>query len=212
VTNCYSLADVNGVDYVGGLIGSVYYATGTVTNSYAAGVVTATGTIEGGLIAHNADTSYTNVTSSYWDTVVSTVATSAGGTGKNTAEMQTQATFVGWDFVNTWHLSAGQYPEIVGLAEGTAPPPVVPVTPASGATTSVTTLADATAASADAAAGNTVTALTTVTGTDGSPEGQDGGGVSGEDEDNIEDRAESGEGTQQTGDGARGGTGTTYCN
>ncbi|MGV8079157.1 MAG: filamentous hemagglutinin N-terminal domain-containing protein [Syntrophales bacterium] len=211
VANCYSLADVIGVNHVGGLIGSVYYVTATVTNSYSASDVTGTGANVGGLIGHNADTSYTNVTSSYWDTTVS-LATSAGGTGKTTAEMQTQATFVGWDFVNTWELSAGLYPKIVGLAEGTAPPPVVPVTPAGGATTSVTTLADATAASADAAAGNTVTALTTVTGTDGSTEGQDGGGVSGEDEDNIEDRAESGEGTQQTGDGARGGTGTTYCN
>lgn len=202
VTNCYSLANVTGTIYVGGLIGSVYYATGTVTNSYAAGVISATGT-SGGLIAHNADASHTNVTSSYWDTVVSGLATSAGGTGKTTAEMQTQATFVGWDFVNTWQLSAGQYPKIVGLAEGTAPTPVVPVTPAGGATTSVTTLADAAAGGAGAAAGNTVTALATVTETAGTP---------GEDEEDRKKGEERGEGTQQTGDGARGGTGTTYCN
>ena len=203
VTNSYSLANVNGVDYVGGLIGSVYSATGTVTNSYAAGIVTATGTIKGGLIAHNADTSYINVTSSYWDTVVSGLATSEGGTGKTTAEMQTQVTYVGWDFVNTWQLSAGQYPKIIGLAEGPAPPPVVPVTPAAGTTTSVTTLTDAAAAGTNATAGNTVTALATVTETAGTP---------GEDEEDRKKGEERGEGTQQTGDGAQGGTGTTYCN
>jgi len=201
VTNCYSLADVAGIDFVGGLIGSVYSATGTVTNSYSAGTVS--GGISGGLIAHNADTSYTNVTGSYWDTDASGLSTSAGGTGKTTAEMQTQATYVGWDFVNTWQLSAGQYPKIVGLAEGTAPPPVVPVTPAGGGTASVTTLADAAAEGTGAAAGNTVTALATVTETAGTP---------GEDEEDRKKGEERGEGTQQTGDGARGGTGTTYCN
>ncbi len=210
VTNCYSLADVTGVNYVGGLIGSVYYSTGTVTNSYSAGIVTATGANRGGLIGHNADGTYSNVTSSYWDTVVSTLATSYGGTGKNTAEMQTQATFVGWDFVNTWFLSAGQYPEIVGISEGTAPPPVVPVTPAAGTTTPVTTPADAAAGGTGAAAGNTVTALATVTETAGSP--GETGGSSGGDEEDRKKGEERGEGTQQTGDGARGGTGTTYCN
>ncbi|HOI74663.1 MAG TPA: filamentous hemagglutinin N-terminal domain-containing protein [Syntrophales bacterium] len=202
VTNCYSLADVAGIDFVGGLIGSVYSASGTVTNSYSAGAVS--GGISGGLIAHNADTSYTNVTSSYWDTTIpGALSTSAGGTGKTTAEMQTQATYVGWDFVNTWQLSAGQYPKITGLAEGTAPPPVVPVTPAAGTTTSVTTLTDAAAAGTNATAGNTVTALATVTETAGTP---------GEDEEDRKKGEERGEGTQQTGDGAQGGTGTTYCN
>ncbi len=210
VTNSYSAADVTGVSYVGGLIGSVYYATGTVTNSYSVGVVSGSGTNVGGLIGHNADATRGNVTSSYWNTDIYG-GTSAGGTGKTTAEMQTQATFVGWDFTNTWELSAGLYPKIVGLASGTAPP--APPTPTAGTTTtsSATTLADAAAGGTDAAAGNTVTALATVMETAGLP-GETGGGTSGEDEENRKEGDERGEGTQKTGDGAGDKKGAVYCN
>ncbi|MDD4804465.1 MAG: InlB B-repeat-containing protein, partial [Candidatus Pacebacteria bacterium] len=41
-------------------------------------------------------------TSTYWDTQTSGTTTSAKGTGKTTAEMQTQSTFSEWDFTNVW--------------------------------------------------------------------------------------------------------------
>ena len=52
----------------------------------------------GGLVAYNEGT----LTHSFWDTLASSQATSAGGTGKTTAEMQTASTFLeaGWDFID----------------------------------------------------------------------------------------------------------------
>jgi len=53
------------------------------------------------------------VTASFWDTQTSGQATSAGGTGMTTGEMQTAGTFLdaGWDFVNVWGIGENQtYP------------------------------------------------------------------------------------------------------
>lgn len=46
------------------------------------------------------------VTNSYWDTQTSGQATSAGGTGKTTAQMKSQSTFTGWDFLHIWSIRA----------------------------------------------------------------------------------------------------------
>jgi hypothetical protein len=47
-----------------------------------------------------------SVNNSFWDTETSGQATSAGGTGKTTAEMQTESTFTdaGWDFTTVWDI------------------------------------------------------------------------------------------------------------
>ena len=120
VLECYSSADVDGDTYVGSLIGVTdsgiitdSYATGTVSgNSYVAGLVGGAGYIvencystgfvtggsnTGGLVANGS----TFVTNSFWDTQTSGQATSTGGTGKTTIEMQALAIFTsaGWDFV-----------------------------------------------------------------------------------------------------------------
>jgi len=53
------------------------------------------------------------VTASFWDIDTSGQATSAGGTGKTTVQMQTQSTFTdaGWDFVEIWNIGENQtYP------------------------------------------------------------------------------------------------------
>ena len=63
------------------------------------------------------------VVASFWDTQTSGQATSAGGTGKTTAEMQTAKTFLdaGWDFVgetkngmaDIWWIDEGKdYPRL----------------------------------------------------------------------------------------------------
>jgi hypothetical protein len=51
-----------------------------------------------------------SVFSSFWDTQISGQPTSAGGTGKTTAEMKTLLTFTsaGWDFVDTWNIGKNQ--------------------------------------------------------------------------------------------------------
>lgn len=89
--------------------------TGVIQNVYAVGQVNAPplATV-GGLIA--ALGSAFTVTSSYWDTQTTGQATSAGGTGKTTAEMYQQTTFAGWDFTpetGVWQIDEGNdYPEL----------------------------------------------------------------------------------------------------
>ncbi len=104
IANSYALAAVTANDHLGGLIGSLQ--GGSTANSYAAGPVTGFG--DGGLIWGGTGT----VTSSYWDTQTSGKSGSAFGTGETTANMQTQATFVGWDFTNIWSITSGQYPTL----------------------------------------------------------------------------------------------------
>jgi hypothetical protein len=67
-----------------------------VSNSYSTGSVTGNELV-GGLAGENRGT----VSKSFWDTETSGQATSAGGTGKTTAEMKTIATFsgAGWNII-----------------------------------------------------------------------------------------------------------------
>ena len=97
VSNCYATGSVTGTWDVGGLVG---YNSGPVSNCYATGSVTG-GWDVGGFVAINTST----VSNSYWDTQTSGQATSDGGTGKTTAQMKQQVTFVGWDFANVWRIT-----------------------------------------------------------------------------------------------------------
>jgi len=93
VSNSYSTGSVTGERSVGGLMG-FNGNDGTLSNSYSTGSVTGTQDV-GGLMGRNWGT----VINSFWDTETSGQATSAGGTGKTTAQMQDIATFsgAGWD-------------------------------------------------------------------------------------------------------------------
>jgi hypothetical protein len=95
VSNSYSTANVTGSQEVGGLVGHSY--DGTVSNSYSIGNVTGEGGV-GGLVGWN---EYGTVSNSFWDIETSGQSTSAGGTGKNTTEMQDIATFTwaGWNIM-----------------------------------------------------------------------------------------------------------------
>lgn len=135
ISNCYATGSVSGTNYVGGLVGRNYdsntisncYATGSVSgivwvgglvgcnqnsnaisNCYATGSVSGTSWV-GGLVGYNY---YANaVSNSFWDTQTSGQSSSDGGTGKTTAEMKQQTTFVGWDFTNIWRIKEGEtYP------------------------------------------------------------------------------------------------------
>lgn len=126
VSNCYGNVTVRGLESaVGGLVG--YNHSGTVSNCYASGaVITGFTKCSGGLVGSNRgiiSNCYSTGTvsgnsdlpgglvgcfkespvfSSYWDVETSGRPYSAGGIGKTTAEMKRQATFVGWDFTDTW--------------------------------------------------------------------------------------------------------------
>ncbi len=95
IDNCYSTGSVDGNDSVGGFAGAVYDAS--ILNCYSVGFV-AGNTNVGGLIGAN---NSSEVTNSFWDIQTSGLGSSAGGTGKITAEMKMVSTFLdaGWDFV-----------------------------------------------------------------------------------------------------------------
>jgi hypothetical protein len=94
VSNSYATGNVTGTIQVGGLVG---INSGTVGNSYSTGSVTGDSSV-GGLVGEN---SIAFVSNSFWDTQTSGQATSDGGTGKNTTEMQYIATFSGasWNII-----------------------------------------------------------------------------------------------------------------
>ncbi len=137
VSHCYAAGLTVGNIGVGGLIGN-NIATGVVTESYAEGTVSAPGSTGGGLVGNNQGTVQAcysrgvtsanlvigglvatntgSVTQSYWDIQTSGVATSAGGTSRNTAQMYQQGTFVSWDFGDTWWIAEGiDYPKLRAL-------------------------------------------------------------------------------------------------
>jgi hypothetical protein len=128
ITNCYSTGSVSGNDDVGGLVGAIdpppviglwgftpdtisdFYPTENITGNSGVGQIVIRGFIH-------------EVVNSFWDVETSGRATSAGGTGKTTAEMQTAATFLeaGWDFLDEtengtehiWWIDEGQdYPRL----------------------------------------------------------------------------------------------------
>ncbi len=82
----------------GGLVGT---NSGTISNSLAIGAVSST--TGGGLAGNGAGT----VTNSFWNTETTGRTTSRGGTGKTTAELQSIATYTGWDFAGTWRMVGG---------------------------------------------------------------------------------------------------------
>jgi hypothetical protein len=95
VGDSYSTASVTGEAGVGGLVGANYDSV--VSNSYSTGSVTGNSSV-GGLVGYDYDGTVSN---SFWDIQTSGQSTSAGGTGKNTTEMQDIATFsgAGWNII-----------------------------------------------------------------------------------------------------------------
>ncbi|MHC4528242.1 MAG: GEVED domain-containing protein, partial [Planctomycetota bacterium] len=117
VSDCYATGDVHGDARVGGLVGMNYEA---ISNCYSTGAIFGTSYV-GGLAGR---TSEGTVDACFWDMDTSGRGTSAGGTGKTTAEMQTRTTFTGagWDFVgetvngadDIWTVNDGQdYPKLI---------------------------------------------------------------------------------------------------
>ena len=109
-------SDEIGNYYIGGLVG---YAKGTISESYASGVVMGienepvyTGCIVGYV------KSSLSVTKTYYDKIKcnlgidggENVVSVTGDPAKTTEEMKTQSTFVDWDFTNTWRIEDNTYP------------------------------------------------------------------------------------------------------
>jgi len=118
IINCYSSTSVSGTSCVGGLVGqNGYYMLpgswpGWIYNCYSTGSVLGTVYVGGLVGIHIAG----EVGDSFWDIETSHCNSSAGGTGKTTAEMQTESTFTdaGWDFTTpVWIIDEGvDYPRL----------------------------------------------------------------------------------------------------
>jgi hypothetical protein len=116
IANCYSAGNVSGNRSVGGLVG--YNDNGTIDNCYSMASVEGVEHV-GGLAGYNFRGT---VTTSFWDIQTSNQATSDGGTGLPTAQMQIQVTFTdaGWDFVgetangieDIWFIPQQDYPHL----------------------------------------------------------------------------------------------------
>jgi hypothetical protein len=126
IVNCYARGNVVGQWYVGGLVGSngsgshnPHGLTGTIRNCYSASA-SLEGSQKGGLLGADWGGAVENC---FWDVETSGLATSYGGEGKTTAEMQMAGTFLnsGWDFVDEtangtediwWILEGRDYPRL----------------------------------------------------------------------------------------------------
>ena len=111
ISNSYSTAQVGSIlRRSGGLVGW-NTSSGTIGNSYSIGTVTASSQV-GGLVGENNGTVSNN---SYWDITKSKRATSAGGTGKTTSELQTptNASGIYSTWKTSWDFGASiQYPAV----------------------------------------------------------------------------------------------------
>lgn len=108
IINSYATADVSGSsNYIGGLVG-YYYPGSYIRNSYSTGSVSGSSYV-GGLVGSFSYSSSSYISNSFWDTETSGQSSSAGGTGKTTAEMQEINTYLnaGWDFEEMWLINPG---------------------------------------------------------------------------------------------------------
>jgi hypothetical protein len=106
ISNCYSTGPVSGNFYSGGFCGynSSY---GMISKCYSTGPVNG-----GGFCGSNNG----SIIDCFWDINTSGTATSSGGTGLTTVQMQMQSTFTdaGWDFINIWHIcESTNYPKLI---------------------------------------------------------------------------------------------------
>ncbi len=102
--SCYARGSVVGRIYVGGLIGALN--AGRIYSCYSVGKISGKEFV-GGLVGTRRVNG--EVVGSFWDTQTSGQTTSAGGTGKTTAEMKKADIYfsMSWDFYVVWSLCEG---------------------------------------------------------------------------------------------------------
>jgi hypothetical protein len=117
IHNCYSQSTVTGSQTVGGIAGHFNSYDDGVSNTYFAGTVSGSNLVGGFLGQYLAGA----VSSNYWDMTLNPLVPGVGSgdipeiSGKTTAEMFQQNTFVGWDFTTIWSM-AGSYPRLDTLS------------------------------------------------------------------------------------------------
>jgi len=103
---CYAGGDVSGQESVGGLIGR---NNGLISYCYAKGKVDGTSGV-GGLMGGNYGINFL----CYWDINTSGQTESAGGKGRTTAQMKSAANYQGWGYEPIWAIDEGNdYPHFI---------------------------------------------------------------------------------------------------
>lgn len=96
IENTYATGSATGAQYVGGLVGYLDYSFGTITNSYAAGLVSTASADRGGL--HGGSVRPDSVINCYYDRITTGQNDTGKGVPLTTEEMTDQSSFIGWDF------------------------------------------------------------------------------------------------------------------
>jgi len=112
ISDCYAVGSVTGLDFIGGLIGSLATRS-EINNCYAAVNVSAVGTTNAGLIA-TIDNDNVVVADCYFDTEITGYSDGvkidateiADITGLGTADMEVEASFTAFDFDGVWNVLA----------------------------------------------------------------------------------------------------------
>ena len=111
-TDCYAHGEVSGTQYIGGFLGRILSNRPKWKKCYSTGLVTG-GLYTGGFAGSMNPLDATN---SYWDTVTSGQATSAGGIGKTTSDLQTPTSNTGiysaWTIPPWTFGTASEYPTL----------------------------------------------------------------------------------------------------
>jgi len=111
IENTFTLSSIGSLSgRVGGIVGDMESSSLTLRNVYAAENLRSSNAA-GGIAGYRGSGTCTNA---YFDSSVQGSTTSACGTAKTTSEMQTQSTFSGFDFTNTWFID-GYYPMLYGF-------------------------------------------------------------------------------------------------
>ncbi|OXR49657.1 hypothetical protein PuT2_07710 [Pusillimonas sp. T2] len=106
ISDSFALGSVRGGGIVGGLVGS---SSGVINRSYASGTVPSAKAPIGGLVGSNSGV----VNASYWNVDSTGRATSGGGTGLSTSQMQASGSFADWGISSsgadntTWRIYEG---------------------------------------------------------------------------------------------------------
>ncbi|MDD4307297.1 MAG: GLUG motif-containing protein, partial [Thermoplasmata archaeon] len=122
IRNSYSWGDVAGNYFVGGFIGQEAGTGQIVEDCYSVGQVTALGDVGGFLGEYFMPGTTTAYTDCFWDNQTSNQTASDRGTGKNTEDMMLKATFMNWNFTNTWGIyETNTYPFLQAIGPMSIP-------------------------------------------------------------------------------------------
>ncbi len=126
ISNSYSIGDVTGTEYIGGLVGRVSPNGGRISNCFTVSNVTASGSHYGALVSSNTKGEIIN---SYWFNNTDSVLSCYDGGNTNCTAINlssyfqgdvypNQEPFASWDFFDVWSEQISTYPSLTWQGTG----------------------------------------------------------------------------------------------